>query len=298
MAYYGAVETGGTKVKCLVGSSPADVVSETTFPTTTPHETLSAVTDYFKQVIKKTGINLRAVGIASFGPLDLNPDSDTYGFITHTPKLGWKMTDVTGNIARALTVPVYIDTDVNGAALGEHLWGAGRGLDNLVYLTVGTGIGGGAVIDGRPIHGLVHPEMGHIRIQHDWAADPYKGCCPFHGDCLEGLASGPGIEGRWGIRGENLPKEHPAWKLEAYYLAQLIVNCILTLSPRQVIIGGGVMRSEWLYPMLMQEVQLLLAGYVQAEQVLAAIDQYIVQPELGSRAGVLGALALAVTNYN
>jgi len=236
---------------------------------------------------------LAAVGIASFGPIDPNPASPTCGHITTTPKPGWAHADFAGAVGRALRVPVGFDTDVNVAALGEGRWGAAQGLDTFIYLTVGTGIGGGGMAGGRLLHGLMHPEMGHVRIPHDLAADPYPGCCPYHGDCLEGLACGPAIEGRWGARGETLPADHPAWPLEAEYLAHGVVNYVLTLSPQRVIMGGGVMEQEHLLPRVRSRVLALLNGYLQAPAILEGIDAYIVPPALGSRAGVVGALALA-----
>lgn len=263
----------------------------------TPEETLAKVIN-FKLHMDEPNIDLKAIGIASFGPLDLNPASETYGFITHTPKPGWQMTNIAGPISEALAVPAYLDTDVNGAALGEYTWGAGKGIDNLVYLTVGTGIGGGALINGLPLHGLIHPEMGHMRIQHDWINDPFEGYCPFHGDCLEGQASGTAIEKRWGCKGEALTENHPAWRLEAYYLAQAIVNIVLIISPQRVIIGGGVMGNARLYEMIRAQVKELLAGYVQAQQILVGIDEFISAPGLGSQSGVLGALALAINHHS
>ena len=190
-------------------------------------------------------------------------------------------------------MPVGFDTDVNVAALGEYRWGAAQGLDSFIYLTVGTGIGGGGMVNGRLIHGLIHPEMGHIRVPHDWQSDPYAGCCPFHGDCLEGLAAGPALEQRWGQPPETLPADHPAWALEAHYLALGLVNFICTLSPQRIVMGGGVMEQPQLLPLVRQEVQELLNGYLQVPEILQAIDEYIVLPGLGKRAGVLGAIALA-----
>ena len=193
----------------------------------------------------------------------------------------------------ALGVPVGFDTDVNVAALGEWRWGAGRGVDNLVYLTIGTGIGGGALVGGRPVHGLIHPEMGHIRIPHDRAADPFAGACPFHGDCLEGLASGPAMAARWRQPSEQLPADHPAWALEAHYLALAVVNIICTLSPERIIMGGGVMEHASLIELIRAEVISLLNAYVQSPAILSEIDRYLVTPGLGNRSGVLGAFALA-----
>jgi fructokinase len=236
---------------------------------------------------------MTAIGISSFGPVDLNLASPTYGYITSTPKPGWEDTDLTGEVKRTLDLPVGFDTDVNGAALGEYRWGAAQGLDTFLYLTIGTGIGGGGMVGGKLMHGLVHPEMGHIRLPHDRDKDPFEGVCPYHGDCLEGLATGPALEARWGQRGETLPPDHPAWPLEAHYLALGLVNLICTVSPQRIILGGGVMKRGHLFPLIRAEVQDLLNGYVQAPEILDDVDKYIVPPALGGRAGVLGAIALA-----
>lgn len=292
MALWGGIEAGGTKFVCAVGSGPEDIREETRFPTTTPEETLGKAIDFFREVAAQ-GAELEAIGIGSFGPLDPDPDSPTWGYITTTPKPNWANTDVAGAIGRALEVPVGFDTDVNAAALGEYRWGAARGLSSFIYLTVGTGIGGGGIIEGKLLHGLMHPEMGHLRIPHDRSADPFPGNCPFHEDCLEGLAAGPAIEARWGRRGETLPEHHPAWPLEARYLAHGLVNFILTLAPQRIVIGGGVMSQPRLFELVRAEVQSLLNGYVQAPEILDEIDAYIVPPGLGDRAGVLGAMALA-----
>jgi len=291
MALYGGIEAGGTTFVCGVGTGPDDLRAVTEFATTTPEETLGRAIAFLKE--ESIGEPLAAVGVACFGPVDLNPRSPTFGSITSTPKQGWANTDVRGRLAQALGVPVGFDTDVNGAALGEHRWGAAQDVATFIYLTVGTGIGGGGLVGGVPMHGLVHPEMGHLRVPHDRVRDPFKGICPFHGDCLEGLAAGPALEARWGQRAEALPVDHPAWVLEAEYLALGVTNLILALSPERVILGGGVMQQEQLYPLIRQRVQELLAGYLEAPAVLDEIERYIVPPELGGRAGVLGAIALA-----
>ncbi len=290
MPLWGGIEAGGTKFVCAVGTGPHDLRAEVRFPTTTPTETLGRAIRFFQQHQKEE--SLAAVGIASFGPVDPHPDSPTFGYIATTPKPGWAHTDVAGPIRRALGVPVGFDTDVNAAALGEHRWGAAQGLDTFIYLTIGTGIGGGGMVNGKLIHGLIHPEMGHIRIPHDRNLDPYAGCCPYHGDCLEGLAAGPALEERWGQRAETLPADHPAWQLEAEYLALGLVNFICTLSPQRIIMGGGVMQQPHLLPLVRRRVQDLLNGYLQVPMILERIDDYIVPPELGNRAGVLGAIAL------
>ena len=286
---YGGIEAGGTKFVCAVGTAPDDV-RETRFPTTTPDESINRAIAFFREQPRIT-----AIGIASFGPIDLHPDSPTFGYITTTPKPGWANTDLAGAIKRALGVSIGFDTDVNVAALGEQRWGAAQGLDTFIYLTIGTGVGGGGLSSGKLLHGLIHPEMGHIRLPHDLARDPFPGACPYHGDCLEGLASGPALEKRWGARAETLPPDHPAWKLEARYLALALVNFICTLSPQRIILGGGVMEQAQLFPLIRREVQQLLNGYVQSPVIIENIDAYIVPPGLGKRAGVLGAIALAET---
>lgn len=284
----GGIEAGGTKFVVGVGSSPADLVT-TQVLTTSPAETLAKVCDWLEDQGP-----VAALGIASFGPVDLRPGSATYGHITTTPKPGWANTDLVGDVRRRLAVPVAFDTDVNGAALGEWCWGAGQGLSDVVYLTVGTGIGGGALVGGRLLHGLLHPEMGHMRVLRH-PHDRFPGACPFHGDCLEGLASGPALAGRWGRPGEQLADaDEPVWEVEAHYLAHAVANLVCTLSPQRVILGGSVMRRQALFPLVRRRVQRLLAGYVQAPELVDGIDAFIVPPALGDRAGVLGAIALGV----
>ncbi len=291
-ALVGGIEAGGTKFVCAVGSGPDDVRELLRVPTTTPQETLARCVEFFEAQRSKLG-PLAAIGIASFGPIDPKPGSPTYGYITSTPKPGWGNTDFAGAVARGLRVPVGFDTDVNVAALGECRWGAGQGLENLIYLTIGTGIGGGGLVNGKLMHGLVHPEMGHIRVPHDLAADPYPGHCPYHGDCLEGLACGPALNERWKKPSQYLPADHPAWALEAEYLAWALVNIICTLSPERIILGGGVMANTQLFPLIRARVQQLLNGYVQSPAIQTGIEQYIVPTGLGDRSGVLGAFALA-----
>lgn len=286
---YGGIEAGGSKFICAAGSCPDDIRAEVRIETTTPEETIGKAIAFFRELPEP----VTAVGIGSFGPLDLDPSSAAYGFITNASKSGWQNVGFAGMVRRALRVPVGFDTDVNAAAIGEHRWGAGRGLDTFIYLTVGTGIGGGGIAGGRPMHGLIHPEMGHIRIPHDLKADPFPGSCPYHRDCLEGLAAGRALEERWGQPAETLPTNHPAWPLEARYLALGIANFIVTLSPQRVIVGGGVMAQQGLLAAVRREVAELLAGYVDALEITRNIDDYIVPPALGGRAGVLGAIALA-----
>jgi fructokinase len=292
MQLFGGVEAGGTKFVCVVGSGPGEIHAETRFSTTSPQETLGKMAQFFRQ--QSVERPLAAIGVSCFGPVDLQPGSPTYGFITTTPKPGWAYTDVAGWLEKELQTPVAFDTDVNGAALGEYRWGAAQGADPCLYLTIGTGIGGGGILNGRPMHGLVHPEMGHMRLPHDWKGDPFAGVCPYHGDCFEGMACGPALEKRWGGRAETLPAAHPAWALEASYIALALANLICTLSPRKIVIGGGVMQRQEIYPLVRQQVQQLLNQYVQSPAILSRIDEYIVPPGLGNRSGVLGAIALAM----
>jgi fructokinase len=292
---YGGIEAGGTKFICSLGSSPDDIIAEVEIPTTTPVETLNSVINFFKQH-ENSQRPIRSLGIASFGPLDINPKSATYGYITSTPKPGWSNTNLIKPIQERLGLQVSLDTDVNGAALGEYIWGAAQGLSDFIYLTVGTGIGGGGMIKGHLLHGLVHPEMGHLMIPHYWVLDGFSGTCPYHGDCLEGLASGTAIEKRWSEKPVNLPPNHPAWNLEAHYLALGISNLICTLSPQRIITGGGIMEQPNLINQIRKEVLELLHGYIKSPPILENINSYIVKPALGRRAGVLGAIALASTN--
>lgn len=289
----GGIEAGGTKFVCAIGTGPDDLRDEVRFPTTTPEETLGKAIAYFKEMEAKHG-PLSAMGIAAFGPLDPNPKSPTFGYITTTPKPHWGNADVVGTMQQEFGVPIGFDTDVNGAALAEHRWGAAQDVDNLIYLTIGTGIGGGVMVNGQLVHGLIHPELGHISLPHDWEADPYKGRCPYHGDCLEGMAAGPAIGDRWQKPAYKLPEDHPAWELEAHYLALALRTFICTLSPERIVLGGGVMEQPQLFPLLRQKTKEYLNGYVQSPVILDDIDNYIVPPGLGNKAGVLGAFALGM----
>jgi fructokinase len=286
---YGGIEAGGTKFVCMVGSGPENILASTQFSTTNPQETISRAVSFFQEV----KVPVKAVGIASFGPLDLDKKSAAYGSITTTPKPGWSNTNMVKILKEALKVPVVIDTDVNGAAFGEWRWGKAQGLDTFIYLTIGTGIGGGAMVNGKLLHGLNHPEMGHVLIPHDLHKDLFPGCCPFHGDCLEGLASGVAVARRWGVPSESLPADHQAWQLEADYLSRGIMNIVLTLSPQKVIIGGGIMKVLGLLENVQQAVKALLNNYLDIPSINDKIEEYIVPPGLGDSSGVLGAIALA-----
>jgi fructokinase len=297
MALLGGVEAGGTKFVCAVGTGPNDLRAELRIPTTTPAETIPQVIAFFRAQTQQAGA-LAAIGIGAFGPVDVRADSPTFGWFLNTPKPGWQQIEFANVLKRELQVPIGFDTDVNAAALGEQIWGNAQGLETFIYLTVGTGIGGGGRVGGQPIHGLLHPEMGHVLIPRDRALDPFSGVCPFHGDCLEGLASGPAMEQRWQQKATALSADHPAWALEAHYLALGLVNYILTLSPERIILGGGVMSQKQLFPLIHAEVRKLLGGYLDVPKIMDDIEGYIVPPGLGDRAGILGALALAQQALN
>lgn len=288
----GGIEAGGTKFVCAVGHSSQEVLEEERFPTETPESTIQRCIDFFQRASEQYG-SLKSIGIGTFGPVDLRRGSSTWGYITSTPKPHWSNTDLAGPIKQKFSVPVVFETDVNAAAYGEFRWGAAQGLKTFVYLTIGTGIGGGGMVEGNLMHGLVHPEMGHIRIPRDPGKDPFEGACPFHGDCLEGLAAGPAMEQRWGTPATKLPEDHFAWELQAEYLALASVNLICILSPQRIIFGGGVMHQKQLLPMMHEKVLKLLNDYVQAPEIIDHIDEYIVTPALGDQAGIRGALALA-----
>jgi fructokinase len=286
---FGGIEAGGSKWECAVGAGPADLRATETVPTTTPAETIDRVVAFFEREGP-----VDAIGIGSFGPVDSKLSSPTWGHITTTPKPGWARTDVAQEIRRRLSVPVAFDTDVNAAALGEHRWGAARGLDTFCYITVGTGIGGGGMVGGKLLHGLVHPEFGHMRIPHDSAADPFPGVCPYHGDCWEGLASGRAVEARWGRPATELADDG-VWELQARYLALGLVGVICVLSPERIVLGGGVMARPGLLPLVRHAVKELMNGYLDQVAMNEGIADFITPPALGSRAGMLGAIALAET---
>jgi len=297
MALYGGIEGGGTKFVCAVGAGPGDILAETRFPTTTPTETIQRAVDFFKQQEVKFG-KLDSIGFACFGPLDPKPDSATYGQILPTPKPGWSNSNVVGMLSSSFSIPIIFDTDVNGAALGESKWGSAQGLETFIYLTIGTGIGGGAYVEGKLLHGLLHPEMGHIPVPHDRARDPFDGTCPFHGDCFEGLASGIAIDKRWGQSADTLPSDHPTWELEAEYIALALASYSYVLSPQRIIIGGGVGQLPHLLDKVRQRTKELINGYIRSPAILENIESYIVNPGLGNQSGVLGAIALAMESNN
>lgn len=295
MSLFGGIEAGGTKFVCAVGTNPEDFRDKRRFETTTPSETINELIDYFKEQNKRERV--LAIGIGSFGPVDLKKKSSTYGYITSTPKIKWQNANFYGRIKETFDIPVGFDTDVNAAAFGEHQWGVAQDISNFIYITIGTGIGGGGMINGGFLHGLAHPEMGHIFIPQDKKFDPYEGICPFHKNCFEGLASGTAIRDRWGKSGEKLGKEHPAWQLEANYISLAVINYICTLSPERVILGGGVMKQKQMLPLIHKKVKTLLNNYINMPEITHNIEKYIVLPGLGDNAGVLGAIALAKREY-
>jgi len=282
---FGGIEAGGTKFVCGVGNLDGEILAKTRIPTTTPADTLSRCVDFFEEQ-RAILSNFSALGIASFGPLDPRLDSVKYGHILRTPKKGWSDADLVSPFRDAFNVPIGFDTDVNGAALGEWHWGAAKGLSNFIYLTIGTGIGGGVMVNGELVHGLLHPEMGHIPLPKD---DSAVSVCPFHDDCFEGLASGPAIEKRWGEKAEDIPVGHPAWEVEASYIARALRSFICTLSPERIILGGGVMQQAHLFPLIRQKILEELNGYMK----LPKMDEYIVPVAMEGKAGILGAFLLA-----
>lgn len=287
----GAIEAGGTKFVVAIGDENGNVEKRASFPTTTPEETMAEVYHFFDNT------DIDALGIGTFGPIDPDKNSPTYGYITTTPKPFWANYNMLGDLKKRYNIPMGFDTDVNGAALGELQFGVARGLDSCLYLTFGTGVGGGAIVEGKLVHGLLHPEMGHIKlIRHP--NDTYQGHCPYHHDCLEGLAAGPAIEERWGKKGIELPSDHEAWDMEAYYIGQALATFILTLSPKKIILGGGVMKQRQLFPMIRRYTLEFLNGYIQKDELISHIDEYIVWPGLEDNAGICGALALAKMAYD
>lgn len=287
---FAAVEGGGTKFVCMIGTSPSDVVDEITIPTTSPTETIGAVIEFLQR--PRPGVELAAIGIATFGPIDLDPASPTYGCVQKTNKEEWSGARILAPISRRLGVPIGWDTDVNGAILGEARWGAAQGVDPALYLTIGTGIGGGVLVNGSPIHGLQHPEMGHVSVP-TIDGDAFPGVCSFHGRCLEGIASGPALAARTGRPVPEIHPGDPAWDLEARYLAYGISSLVLALSPRRVVLGGGVMKQPHLLPRVRRALVDVLNGYVDVPEIRDHVDQYLVPSALDQKAGLYGALVLA-----
>jgi fructokinase len=282
---FGALEAGGTKMVLAVGNEDGEILEQISIPTETPSITVSKIVDYFKDK------NIEALGIGSFGPVDLNRNSKTYGYITSTPKLAWANYDIVGNIKNELKIPIGFDTDVNASVLGEATWGSIKGLSSGIYITIGTGVGVGVYMNGELLHGMLHPEAGHILLgKHP--KDTFEGVCPYHPNCLEGMASGPSIEKRWNKKAIELKDQVEVWEMEAFYIAQGIANYILTLSPHKIILGGGVMHQEQLFPFIRKQVAELLNGYINTPQI-KDLDNYIVPASLQDNQGIMGCIQLA-----
>lgn len=274
---------------CAIGNEQGEILERISIPTETPEATLPALAGFFREH------QAEALGIGCFGPIDLNRASATYGYITTTPKLAWQNCDIVGVFKRELGIPVGFDTDVNGSALGEATWGITQGLENSMYITIGTGIGAGIIVNGKLLHGMLHPEAGHILLKPR-EDDAYAGKCPFHKTCFEGLAAGPAIEARWGKKGIELAERREVWELEAYYIGQALVNYIVTLSPQRIILGGGVMHQKQLMPLIREEVKRQLNGYIVTKE-LEDMERYIVLPSLNDNQGIMGALKLGLEEY-
>ncbi len=281
----GALEAGGTKMVCAIGDENGNIFEQVSIPTTTPEETMPKLISYFKDK------EIEALGIGCFGPIDLDPRSKTYGYITSTPKLAWADYNIVGAFKEALGCPVGFDTDVNGSVLGEVTFGQAKDKNCVIYITIGTGIGAGIYIEGKLLHGMLHPEAGHV-LMHRRNDDSYEGKCPYHKTCFEGLAAGPAIEERWGSKAFELKDRDEVWDLEAYYIAQALSNYILTLSPQMIILGGGVMHQEQLFPLIHKYVAEMLNGYIKTEE-LENIESYIVPASLNDDQGIMGCLELA-----
>ncbi|MBB2182720.1 ROK family protein [Lachnospiraceae bacterium MD1] len=288
--FFGALEAGGTKMVLAIGNENGEIIDQKSIPTRAPAETMNEIITYFR------GKEIAALGIGSFGPIDLDRASKTYGYITSTPKLDWRNYDITGTLRNALSIPVGFDTDVNASALGEATWGGLKDVPSGIYITIGTGIGVGVYMNGELLHGMLHPEAGHILLSRH-PEDHFGGVCPYHSNCFEGLASGPSIEKRWNKKAYDLKDQPEVWELEAYYIAQGLVNFILTLSPHRIILGGGVMHQEQLFPWIRSQVANLLNGYVQTAQ-LEDMDTYIVPASLDGNQGIMGCIQLAKLEFN
>lgn len=285
---FGALEAGGTKMVCAIGNENGEILEQKSIPTTTPEETMPEILEYFKDK------EIASIGIACFGPIDLNKNSETYGYITSTPKIPWRNYNIVGAVKDALKIPVGFDTDVNGSLLGEVTWGCAKGLTDAVYFTIGTGVGAGIMTNGKMLHGMLHPEAGHVKMVPR-SGDTYKGKCPYHGTCFEGMAAGPAIEERWGAKAVQLADREEVWDLESYYIAQALMGIVLTLSPQKIILGGGVMHQKQLFSMIREKMLKELNGYIQAKE-LTDIDNYIVPASLNDDQGIMGCIKLAMNS--
>jgi len=290
--YFGGIEGGGTWFRCLIANGPNDVYKETAFRTLESGDTIKKVSNFFLSAMRE--VEIESIGIGCFGPLELNKKSPDYGIIEFSKIDSWARINLVKEFGERIGLPVHLDTDVNAAALGEHIWGAGKGFDVFVYLTIGTGIGGGAFVNGKLLHGIQHPEMGHVMIAHDFEKDPFEGACLFHKDCWEGLASGTAIDKRWSTKGEDLPSNHEAWDLEAHYLALGVSNIFLTMAPEKVILGGSVMTVPGLIEKVREKIVDISKGYIIKNKNINKLDSLITLPDLGEYSGRFGTIALAI----
>jgi len=294
---FGGIEAGGTKFICAIGSGSSELHTVVEIPTREPESTIAEAVRFFRSQLSDDG-KLAGLGIGAFGPLELNEGATDYGCIKATPKSNWQNVDIRGEFARALDVPVVIDTDVNAAAVGESQWGAARNLQHCLYLTVGTGIGVGAIVEGRILIGAQHPEMGHMLVPVSLdEPEEFAGVCPYHQSCIEGLASGSAIVRRWGSKLCDLPEHHPAWNLEAHYLAAFLSNLTFAFQPQRIIAGGGVV-NDMLIRLTRDVLHRNIAGYRHTLADRETLDDYLVLPELDGRAGVLGAILMAKQKTN
>lgn len=286
---YGALEAGGTKMVCAIGTDSGKIIEQISIPTSTPSETMPKIIDYFKEK------EIVALGVGSFGPIDLNQSSPTFGYILSTPKLAWANYNLLGTLKNALQLPIGFDTDVNASALGEATFGCTKGLNSSIYITIGTGIGVGVYLNNSLLHGMLHPEAGHILLSRA-SNDTYRSCCPYHNDCFEGFACGIAIETRFGKKAYELTDNEEVWEFESYYIAQALMNYALTLSPHRIVLGGGVMHQTQLYPLIRKKFLELLNGYIMTNK-LKDIDNYIVAPSLYGDQGIMGCIQLAINEY-
>ena len=283
---YGALEAGGTKMVCAIGDENGKIIEQISIPTKTPDETMPLVIDYFKDK------DIKALGIACFGPIAVDKNSEKYGHILETPKLAWANYDIVGVLYKVLGVPIGFDTDVNGSLTGEATWGSAKDVSDAVYITIGTGVGGGILSNGKIVHGMLHPELGHMKLAKH-PEDDFEGICPFHKNCLEGLACGPAIEKRWGKPAKELVDNEKVWEIESFYIAQAISNLVMIVSPKKVILGGGVMHQMQLFPLIRKKVLENLNGYFKLEE-LENIDDYIIPAGLNDDQGIMGAIKIAM----
>ena len=286
----GALEAGGTKMVCAIGNEQGEISERISIPTVSPEETMPQMIAFFREH------HIEALGVGCFGPINPVKGTATYGYITSTPKLAWQEYNIVGAFEEALGCPVGFDTDVNASMLGEATFGIAKGLDSCIYVTIGTGVGVGVYINGGLLHGMMHPEAGHIFMDRRPDDPLEQGVCPYHANCLEGLASGPAIERRWGRKAQELADCDAVWELESYYIAQAVCDYIMVLSPERIILGGGVMHQPQLLPLVRRETARLLGGYLPGRG-LADLDTYIVAPGLGDDQGILGCVQLAADAY-